>query len=63
MKDLSLVGNVVLSLGTKVFLGYSLLPQQAIEEGVLFLPLSLQLRYKEWLGGKESFLTRHGLYV
>lgn len=37
MKDLSLV---VLSLGTKVFLGYSLLPQQVVEEGVLFLPLS-----------------------
>lgn len=40
MKDLSLVGNVILSFGIKVFLGYSSLPQQVIEEGVLFLPLS-----------------------
>lgn len=23
----------------------------------------LQLKYKEWLGGKESFLTTYGLYV
>lgn len=33
MKDLSFVDNVVLSFGIKVFLGYSLLPQQVIEEG------------------------------
>lgn len=34
------MGNVVISFGIKVFLGYSLLPQHVIEEGVLFLPLS-----------------------
>lgn len=34
MEDLSLVDNVMLSFGIKVFLGYSLLPQQAMEGGV-----------------------------
>lgn len=38
MKDRSFADNVMLSSGVKVFLGYSLLPQQAMAEGVLVLP-------------------------
>lgn len=54
MKDLSFVDTVILFIWIKVFLGYSLLPQPVIEEGALFLPLSyIQLRYKEWLGGRS----------
>lgn len=59
---LELCGQCYTFVWIKVFLGYSLLPQQVIEEGVPPGPApELQLRYKERLGGRESFLTRHGL--